>query len=178
MDVKISNVATTCNLCCPLDLNIIHDSDLYTQYNSRRFNGLILKLFNPRGTVLIFSSGKLVSVGCKSVKESKSACRKTAKFLRRLGFPAKMKEFAVRNVVASMNTPFRINVPEFVKWHPLRASYEPELFPAMKYRVPDSKMVATIFQNGKVFVTGGKSEEHITEEMGYLYVELSLFSIE
>uniref|UniRef100_A0A914LZI1 Uncharacterized protein n=1 Tax=Meloidogyne incognita TaxID=6306 RepID=A0A914LZI1_MELIC len=75
----IQNVVSTAQL---LDKN--NKFDLYTisaiiknsKYSPERFSALIIKVEQPiRSTALVFSNGKIVCVGTKSVQDSQIAIR-------------------------------------------------------------------------------------------------------
>lgn len=54
-------------------------------------------------------------------------------------------------------------------------SYEPELFPALIYRMVKPRLVLLIFVNGKIVFTGGKSVQHIKEALDIIYPVLRSF---
>jgi transcription initiation factor TFIID TATA-box-binding protein len=75
----------------------------------------------------------------------------------------------IQNVVASVTTGQTLDLDEIVKAFPEaeykphvfleRIMYEPEQFPGAVYRMDEPKVVILIFSNGKLVVTGAKSEE-------------------
>jgi len=44
-----------------------------TEYEPEQFPGLIYRLEDPKAVCLVFSSGKCVITGCKSVSDAKTA---------------------------------------------------------------------------------------------------------
>lgn len=148
-----------------LDLNKIakveEDEDI-TKLDSMDFPGLMLKLKTPAITFLVFSSGKMVSVGGKSIEESKKAVKKMVKLFQKTG--SKISDdsiITIQNIVASSHLERKINLD--LADIRLRGLYDPEGFPGLFYRMKDPKVTILLFESGKVVITGAKSEEQIPE---------------
>uniref|UniRef100_G3U9R2 TATA box-binding protein-like 1 n=1 Tax=Loxodonta africana TaxID=9785 RepID=G3U9R2_LOXAF len=62
-------------------------------------------------------------------------------------------DFKVVNVLAVCNMPFEIRLPEFTKNNRPHASYEPELHPAVCYRIKSLRATLQIFSTGSITVT-------------------------
>ena len=71
-----------------------------------------------------------------------------------------------------MNVGFAIRLEGLIFHHAANATYEPELFPGLVYRMTDPKVVFLIFVSGKVVVTGAKNEDSITEALENIYPHL------
>jgi transcription initiation factor TFIID TATA-box-binding protein len=74
-DIEISNLVITHDYESPVDLNQLIISLPFDkcEYEPEQFPGLIYRLDNPRAVCLIFSSGKCVITGTRSVAESEAA---------------------------------------------------------------------------------------------------------
>ena len=74
-DIEISNLVITHDYESPVDLNQLIISLPFDkcEYEPEQFPGLIYRLDNPRAVCLIFSSGKCVITGTRSVEESNAA---------------------------------------------------------------------------------------------------------
>jgi hypothetical protein len=59
--------------------------------------------------------------------------------------------------------------------HSSFASYEPELFPGLIYRLASPRVVFLIFVSGKIVITGAKTERDVTDAFTKLYPVLSEF---
>uniref|UniRef100_A0A669CV12 Uncharacterized protein n=1 Tax=Oreochromis niloticus TaxID=8128 RepID=A0A669CV12_ORENI len=70
----------------------------------------------PEATVTIFQSGKIISLGTKSVEESRLAARKFARKLQKFGFPVRFLNFKIQNIVAFCQT-FPVDLAELQKVH-------------------------------------------------------------
>lgn len=67
---------------------------------------------------------------------SSTQSRKFAKIIQKVGFPdVKFLEFKVQNIVASCDVRFPIRLEGLSVGHHEFASYEPELFPGLIYRM-------------------------------------------
>jgi Transcription factor TFIID (or TATA-binding protein, TBP) len=73
---KIDNIIATTSLQRPINLASISTSGKFKKlkYNNEKFPGIFLKF--TLGTVILFHSGKLVIVGCKSVHSVECLIRK------------------------------------------------------------------------------------------------------
>ncbi len=69
-----------------------------------------MRIREPKTTALIFSSGKMVCTGAKSEDSSKHAARKYARIVQKLGFPVKLVDFKIQNIVASCDVSFPIRL--------------------------------------------------------------------
>jgi transcription initiation factor TFIID TATA-box-binding protein len=172
---QLQNIVSTVNLNCRLDLKKIALHARNAEYNPKRFAAVIMRIREPRTTALIFSSGKMVCTGAKSEDESRLAARKYARVIQKLGFPARFTEFKIQNMVGSCDVRFPIRLEGLVLTHQQFASYEPELFPGLIYRMVQPRIVLLIFVSGKVVLTGAKRREEINEAFENIYPILKGF---
>lgn len=165
----IQNVVCTVNLGCTLDLQKINFRTRNSEYNPKRFCGIVMRLLHPRSTALIFSSGKIVVTGVRHENNSVLAARKYARILQKLGFPVKFTEFKIHNMVATCDLRFPLRLENLHQIHGQFTSYEPELFPALIYRMIKPRIVILIFVNGKLVITGAKSRGEIYEGLDNIF---------
>eukprot|EP01127_Copromyxa_protea_P006201 TRINITY_DN1600_c0_g1_i2.p1 TRINITY_DN1600_c0_g1~~TRINITY_DN1600_c0_g1_i2.p1 ORF type:complete len:115 (+),score=15.60 TRINITY_DN1600_c0_g1_i2:40-345(+) len=83
---ELQNVVATVSLESELDLKEIALKARNAEYNPRRFAAVIMRIREPKTTSLIFASGKMVITGARSEELARSAGRKFAKILIKLGF--------------------------------------------------------------------------------------------
>lgn len=134
--IRIQNIASTANLGIRLDLKKIALKCRNTEFNPRRFGAVIMRLREPRATALIFASGKMVVTGVKSTHNANLASKKFSYIVERCGFkPNDDFEFKVQNIVGTADCGFPIRLEGLVYAHSAFASYEPELFPGLIYRL-------------------------------------------
>lgn len=97
-----------------LDLPFIYFPFIYfrirtAEYNPKKFKAVIVKSINSGVTFLIYSSGKVVSTGEKSRKESSKSMLLITEILKKIGIKdIYLKDFRVHNMVASTDVRFPI----------------------------------------------------------------------
>lgn len=118
-------------------------------YNPRTFPGLIVRNRKIKGSVLLFSSGRIVSVGAHAYK----ALHIIRKRLKSVNVPAEIKNIQIRNCVyaGQMHCPVDIN----------RFNFDGERFPGSHFRVGGATV--TVFANGNYFITGVTDQKLIPE---------------
>ncbi|XP_050379443.1 TATA-box-binding protein-like [Argentina anserina] len=162
---RIVNLVSTAYLGCKLDLKFIASRARNAEYNPKRFHAIIMRIKEPKTTALIFSSGKMVITGAKTLKDSWGAARKHARIVEKVvGLKVKFSDFKIQNIVASCNVNFavRLETLSFSGNKLGYASYEAEIFPGLIYRVLKPKVVFLIFASGNCVITGAKSFEDDT----------------
>lgn len=156
----IQNIVSSVNLDCKLNLREIAQKARNTEYNPKRFTAVMMRIKEPKTTALIFASGKIVCTGAKTEQQSKLAAKKYARIIQKLGFPAKFKNFQIQNIVGSCDVKFAIRLELLsVSTHGVFASYEPELFPGLIYRMMNPKTVLLVFASGKIVIAGAKVKD-------------------
>lgn len=174
--IRIQNISSTANLGIRLDLKKIALKCRNTEFNPRRFAAVIMRLREPTATALIFASGKMVVTGVKSTHNANLAAKKFAYIIERVGFkPNEFVDFKVQNIVGTADMGFPIRLEGLVYAHSAFASYEPELFPGLIYRLVSPRVVFLIFVSGKVVITGAKKESDLSSALTKLYPVLVEF---
>lgn len=85
--VKIQNIVASADLGFDVNLNALALGLLEdTEYEPEQFPGLFYKLDEPRALVLVFSSGKIVIVGCKDEECIERAVKKVYDTFSSMGF--------------------------------------------------------------------------------------------
>jgi len=159
----IVNVVATAALNHEVDLDelgkfgeITHDPDIY--------GGRVayFKSSAMKGSVSIFASGKMISVGTTSGDQAVHELEYAKEFLLRNGFVKPVTlQCKVQNIVVVASFGDIINLEELAKNY--KVIYEPELFPGgiLKIERP-YKATALIYASGKAIVTGLKAESQIS----------------
>ncbi|XP_072938769.1 uncharacterized protein Trf isoform X2 [Epargyreus clarus] len=167
--IKLQNCVSTVSLGCELKLLDIYCRTRFSEYNPARFQGVVMKILEPRATALVFKSGKIVCTGARNENDSYIATRKFARIIQKLGFPAKFTDFKIQNFTATADLRFPVRLEALQQAHGQFSSYEPELFPGLVYRMVRPRVVLLIFVNGKIVFTGGKSRSDISEALDIIY---------
>ncbi len=142
------------------------------EYNPEQFPGLIFKNDIPKFSALLFSSGKIICTGTKSLRDAKIAIDVIIKKLNAISVKVTGEpEIKVQNMVASGSVGGKLNLNEIVfKFE--NTEYEPEQFPGLVYHLPESHITFLLFGTGKIVVTGAKSEKEIIESVYVLRDQL------
>ena len=78
---KIENIVASANLGVELDLYAIAENVTDVEYEPEQFPGAILKLKNPKASLLLFKNGKVICTGSKSEAEVHHALERAIKLL-------------------------------------------------------------------------------------------------
>ena len=187
VEIAVQNVVASAKLGHSIDLDAVVVAFPEVEYRPEVFPGLPFKLKKPKTCTLIFSSGRMVCTGAKSVKDARKAVLKVVGKLKREGIVGLSKpEITIQNIVAkgSLNGA----MIDIEKLHEsarfddeVRTMYEPEQFPGLMYRMEDPRVVFLVFCTGQLVCVGAKREEDVyvateklvttLEEMGVIYKE-------
>nr|XP_008534190.1 PREDICTED: TATA box-binding protein-like protein 1 isoform X1 [Equus przewalskii] len=157
LDILITNVVCVFRTRCHLNLRKIALEGANVIYK-RDVGESVVDLaactvsYGPRCRLTRVTGG-LLSLN-RSEEEAKFGARRLARSLQKLGFQVIFTDFKVVNVLAVCNMPFEIRLPEFTKNNRPHASYEPELHPAVCYRIKSLRATLQIFSTGSITVTG------------------------
>jgi transcription initiation factor TFIID TATA-box-binding protein len=160
--ITIENVVASTTLAEEFDLQKIEAGLEKSEYNKAKFPGLVYRIESPKAAFLIFTSGKVVCTGAKTVKNAEVAIINLANTLRSIGCEKinPEPEVHIQNIVATADLETNLNLNTIVIAFGMEnVEYEPEVFPGLVYRLEDPKIVVLIFSSGKLVITGGKSPE-------------------
>lgn len=80
-NVKIVNMVASANFNIQLDLFALAREVDSIEYEPEQFPGAILKLTNPRASLLLFKNGKVICTGARNEKNVKKALEKTTELI-------------------------------------------------------------------------------------------------
>jgi len=131
--IRIVNMVISTEFKHPLNLEKIASSIQGTEYNPEQFPGLVIRLKNPKSSALLFTTGRVVCTGAKTMKEVKEAIHKIMKLLEKVKVKIDIEpEIHVQNMVASGALGFALNLND---------------------------LSFLLFSNGKIVCTGVKSKK-------------------
>ena len=104
----------------------------------------------------------MIVTGAKTMEDSVNAAKKYTNIIQKIGYPARFEAYKVQNITATCDVGFPIRLEGLLYAHSAHATYEPELFPGLVYRMTDPKVVLLIFVSGKLVVTGAKEVEDLS----------------
>ena len=141
--------------------------------NTKRFGAVVMRLREPRATALIFASGKICVTGIKSTHNATLASKKFHYIIEKIAFkPKEYMDFKVQNICGTADVGFPVRLEGLVYAHSAFASYEPELFPGLIYRMVSPRVVFLIFVSGKLVITGAKKESDLANALTKVSYEI------
>jgi len=103
----------------------------------------------------------MIVTGAKTAEDSVNASKKYVQIIMKVGFPARFSDYKVQNITATCDVGFPIRLEGLIYAHAAHATYEPELFPGLIYRMLVPKVVLLIFVSGKIVLTGAKTTDDL-----------------
>lgn len=159
----ISNVVCTGNLNQKVDLTKFLNFE-WGIYDDAIYGGRCGYVKSPemKGRVTIFPSGKMISIGAKSVNNAINQLNEAKFCLVQAKFISDVKlEPKIQNIVAVLTLKENLNINK-IATKIKGAIYEPEQFSAIILKSIKS-ITYLIFSSGKIVITGAKSEEEISQ---------------
>ncbi|RMF05912.1 TATA-box-binding protein [Candidatus Woesearchaeota archaeon] len=171
-DIQVVNIVVSSSLEHDVPLEKMAATLSNTEYNPEQFPGLVLRIKEPKTSALIFSSGKIVCTGAKSMKKVEESIQKIIESLKKIDVNITIKpKINVQNIVASGSVGMDLNL-NVLAMKLENTEYEPEQFPGLVYKLPEAKATFLLFSNGKVVCTGTKSEEEVHQAVDKLVENL------
>lgn len=103
----------------------------------------------------------MIVTGAKNAEDSVNASKKYVQIVMKVGFPARFSDYKLQNITATCDVGFPIRLEGLIYAHAAYATYEPELFPGLIYRMLVPKIVLLIFVSGKIVLTGAKNTDDL-----------------
>ena len=130
------------------------------EYEPEQFPGAILKLKEPKVSMLLFKNGKVICSGANNEKEIAQGIRKASKLVNEIQPEVKVLSritYTVVNLVATAALNQTVDLFEAALSLD-NVEYEPEQFPGAIVRINDPKITLLLFKNGKIICAGAKTE--------------------
>jgi transcription initiation factor TFIID TATA-box-binding protein len=160
-DIKVVNIVVSTSLEHDIPLEKMAATLSNTEYNPEQFPGLVIRIKEPKTSALIFSSGKVVCTGARSMEKVDEAIKKIIKSLEKINVKITIKPVInIQNIVASGSVGMDLNLNSLAMKLE-NTEYEPEQFPGLVYKLKEAKATFLLFSNGKVVCTGTKSEKEV-----------------
>jgi len=166
--IKIVNIVCSTSLEHDIHLIKLAETLPNTEYNPEQFPGLVMRIREPKTSALIFSSGNVVCTGARSMAKVKESIAQIVKNVEKIGIKIKVKpKIKVQNMVASGSIDMDLNL-NVLAMSLENAEYEPEQFPGLVYKLPDTRATFLLFSNGKIVCTGTRSEAMLKDAVNKL----------
>ncbi|MDO8556349.1 MAG: TATA-box-binding protein [Nanoarchaeota archaeon] len=167
-EIKIQNIVISSDLEHDIPLIKLAETLPNTEYNPEQFPGLVMRIKEPKTSALIFSSGKIVCTGAKSMAKVKEAVKRIIQNVEKVRIKVqKNPKIMVQNMVASGSIGMDLNL-NLLAMDLEETEYEPEQFPGLVYKLPGTRATFLLFSNGKIVCTGTKSETKLREAVDQL----------
>ncbi len=171
-DIRVVNIVVSTSLEHDIPLEKMAATLSNTEYNPEQFPGLVIRIKEPKTSALIFSSGKVVCTGARSMDKVEESIKKIIKSLEKIGIKIKIKPVInIQNIVASGSIGMDLNL-NTLAMKLKNTEYEPEQFPGLVYKLKEAKATFLLFSNGKIVCTGTKSEKEVHAALDKLIVNL------
>jgi len=100
--IEVVNIVVSTSLEHDIPLEKMAATLSNTEYNPEQFPGLVIRIREPKTSALIFSSGKVVCTGARSMEKVKESIKKIIKSLKKIGINITIKpKISIQNIVAS-----------------------------------------------------------------------------
>ena len=171
-DIQIVNIVVSTSLEHDIPLEKMAATLSNTEYNPEQFPGLVIRIREPKTSALIFSSGKVVCTGARTLEKVDESLQQIIKSLEKINIKITIKpKINVQNIVASGSVGMDLNL-NVLAMKLENTEYEPEQFPGLVYKLPQAKATFLLFSNGKIVCTGTKSEEQVNDAVDKLIENL------
>jgi len=171
-NIQVVNIVVSTSLEHDIPLEKMAATLSNTEYNPEQFPGLVIRIRDPKTSALIFSSGKVVCTGARSMDKVEQSIDKIIKSLKKIGIDITIKpKITIQNIVASGSVGMDLNL-NVLAMKLENTEYEPEQFPGLVYKLDEAKATFLLFSNGKIVCTGTKSEEEVHRALDKLIVNL------
>ncbi len=175
-ELKIQNIVATTSLDQDVPLVKLAETLPNTEYNPEQFPGLVMRIKEPKTSALVFSSGRIVCTGAKSMGKVREAINAIIKNVAKIKIKVKgVPKIHVQNMVASGSVGMDLNLNKLAM-DLENTEYEPEQFPGLVYKLPGTRATFLLFSNGKIVCTGTKSEKDLNTAVDKLIVVLKRFN--
>lgn len=144
-----------------LDLKDISQRAPFLTYDPHRFAAAICHMQSPKATCLLFNTGRGVCAGTKSRESAFFAVTQLISMIQRAGvFFGHVREFKVRNLVASSRCPFTVDLQRMATAISSHCTYHAGLFPGLRFKPGidgNKRQALLIYRNGGTVITGNSS---------------------
>lgn len=172
-DVTIVNIVVSTSLEHDIPLEKMAATLSNTEYNPEQFPGLVIRIKEPKTSALIFSSGKIVCTGAKTLEKVEESIQQIIKYLEKINVTITVKpQIKIQNVVAAGDIYKDLNLNDLAMQLE-NTEYEPEQFPGLVYKLIDARATFLLFSNGKIVCTGTRGEDEVDKAVNMLIDRLN-----
>lgn len=175
---SIHNLVATARIftnCPSFDLHTISRFLPNCTYDKQKFAAITVRQHEPRCTILLFTSGKMVLTGCKDYVECCLASLNIAMLLRANlpHFYFTLHDVTIQNIVGNVDLclgdTHYIDLDKMYTEENIYCTYQKNMFPGLIYRANSCPVVLLLFYSGKIVITGGKSRRDVFDGWAALW---------
>jgi transcription initiation factor TFIID TATA-box-binding protein len=144
-----------------LELELIACKMEGSRLNTKKFPGIVIRKTKPKGTILLFRSGKFVIVGAQTQETSHVLSRKLLKDLKKVlpNHSIGLKSFRISNMIASGHLGYMVNLQRIAE---LPNAFKDDKTSGVFMRTGKVRCVV-VFESGKVLLNGATTTSQIEE---------------
>lgn len=159
--LRVENVVAYAVIGKQIPLNRLVGNVKNAEYEPDQFPGLVYRIDKPKSAALIFSSGKIVCTGTRSIEDAEIAITKVVYKLKNLGISVPNSiDVRIDSILASTKIDAKLKLNE-VAYSLEGSEYNPEQLNGIVYKVKDPNATMILFRSGKILCTGAKSVDEI-----------------
>ena len=172
LPIRVENVVAVALLGVDIPLEKLVSEAHNANYEPEPFSGLVFRTGEKGVASLIFSSGKIVCTGTKSLDHATEVLGKVVHKVREIGVnvPAEYP-IDIENMVACSRLDAELSL-EDVAFSLENAEYDPAKFPGLIYNIPDPSVSMMLFADGKILCSGAHSVNDIKKALNQLMAGL------
>lgn len=166
----LQNVVASFYTGAEINIDLLSKTDDRFKFNARMQPTLFYSMIEPKCSLLIYKSGKVIVNGCKTILESYLAATIFCRLIK-----AELQQFNICNLVASAKFDFEIKLKEFATDQ--KARFIQELFCGASYRIEHLHTTCLVYTSGNIVITGAKTLEQIKCAYTYMHNILSNYKV-
>jgi len=172
---EIVHIVASTEVHQKLNLNAIKKNYPNTTYNPDKYFALIYKLTDPKISILVNWSGKIIFTRAKSIKDIEIGRDLFFNDLISIGYSPILSDIKINNIVSLLDIRHEMNLEKIYESHKnLDLEIELEIFPGMIFKNNNPKFTALIFKSGKIVITGLKDLNQILESITEIEKKLEI----
>ena len=174
--LEIVNIISRFSFGDNLAINMRKLRDQLSDYKyDRKFNRFFFGFKKPYGSITMYKTGNGISMGVKSVDDTRAIIRRLGRRLQKVGYKIRYNGYEITCIATTINVGHELDLDELAKAAGSFCRFNPETFAGAIYQQDHLKI--TFFRNGKVNATGLRSLEEISECERYILRLAELFKL-